>query len=87
MKRIDITMEIGQLGTDCEWPMYSYNRPAYMLWNSIANALHKKGWTEPKIKAWLQSKNPRWALDGSLGDELEALGKKYAAKIYLGHVY
>lgn len=64
-----------------EWPMYSYERPAWMLWNAIAGALAQKGWTEPMIKEWLQSKKARWALDGYLGEEIDALGRGFAETI------
>jgi hypothetical protein len=77
---IDITDKIGPLWQPPqprEWPMYSYDRPSYMLWNSIANTLHERGWTETEIKQWLQSKSTRWALDGSLGDAIEKLGRDY----------
>jgi hypothetical protein len=85
---VDITGHIGPLydpasttGRIAEWPMYSFDRPAYVLWNAIANQLHKQGWDEDEIKAWLQSKLPRWSLDGSLGDALEQLGTEYAKTI------
>lgn len=80
---IDITGKIGNLfhshETPPEWPMYSYSRPAYMLWNAIANGLIAKGWTEEQIKEWMQSKETRWALDGKLGDKILKLGEEYAA--------
>lgn len=82
--RIDITAEIGPLyrrDKEPEWLMYSYERPAYMLWNAIANALWQKGWTKTEIRDWLQSKETRWALDGSLGDALIKLGDDYAKEI------
>jgi hypothetical protein len=84
-RRIDITDKIGSLynGTKelPEWPMYSFDRPAYYLWNAIANGLHQRGWTEEQIKDWLQSKSARWALDGSLGESIEQLGAEFAAII------
>jgi hypothetical protein len=61
------------------WPMYSFERPATLLWNAIAAELNKLGWSDEEIKDWLQSKNPRWALDGELGTLIESLGKMYAA--------
>jgi hypothetical protein len=80
---IDITVKIGPM--DChqfkaEWPMYSYGRPATILWNAIANRLHSKGWSEAQIKEWLQSKETRWALDGELGDALGAIGAAWVDK-------
>lgn len=62
------------------WPMYSYNRPSDILWNAIAANLHKRGWNEKRIKEWLQSKAPRWALDCEMGEALAAVGGKYAAE-------
>ena len=61
--------------------MYSYDRPAYMLWNAIANVLINKGWTEDEIREWLQSKATRWALDGDLGEMIREVGEKYAEKL------
>jgi hypothetical protein len=81
---MDITGKIGdlfQLSAPPEWPMYSFSRPSWMLWDAIANALHDKGWSDSKIKDWLQSRATRWALDGSLGDAIDELGRKYAATI------
>ena len=81
----DCTGKIGPSGgqTNClgelpEWPMYSYERPAYILWNAIAQNLHRRGWTDSQIKEWLQSKNTRWALDGDLGSILVELGDQWA---------
>jgi predicted transcriptional regulator len=79
---IDITGKIGPMfeRVEREWPMYSYERPAWILWDAIANNLHSRGWTEHAIKDWLQSKATRWALDGELGDALRALGDEWAEK-------
>lgn len=80
----DCTGLIGDLYPSTEkpeWPMYSYSRPAYVLWNAIAGELNRLGWTDDEIREWLQSKHPRWALDGSLGDKLRDLGIEYAAKL------
>ena len=84
MKReaYDCTGKIGPLYpavTEPEWPMYSFDRAAYILWNAVAAELSAKGWKDAKIKEWLQSKATRWALDGALGDQLRQLGAKYAA--------
>lgn len=64
-----------------EWPMYSYDRPANMVWNAIAGELSERGWNDDRIMRWLQSKNPRRALDGYLGEALEAVSKLYAKTI------
>lgn len=77
----DFTDKIGSLANDAPWPMYSFNRPAYMLWDALANGLCNRGWTDEQIKEWLQSKGPRWALDGSLGDKLKAIAHEYANTI------
>lgn len=81
----DLTGHVGPLSPelchDRPWPMYSYDRPAHMLWNAIGKQLHAQGWSDAQIKEWLQSKQTRWALDGSLGDQIETLGKLYAANM------
>jgi hypothetical protein len=76
----DCTDLIGPHDSDKPWPMYSYERPAYLVWNAIAGALHKRGWTDSQIKDWLQSKQARWALDGELGEAIQDLGDAYANK-------
>jgi len=65
------------------WKMYSYERPASMVWNIIGQVMTNKGYPEEEIKAWFQSKSPRWALDGSLGDVLENVVKEWAEKEFL----
>jgi hypothetical protein len=75
----DITDRIGPShAIECDWPMYSYERPSYILWNAIAANLHGRGWSDAEIKQWLQSKEARWALDGSLGEALIELGNRFA---------
>jgi hypothetical protein len=77
----DISGKIGPLFLNDkkpDWPMYSYERPGWMLWNAIAGRLHEKGWSDDEIRVWLQSKEPRWALDGELGDAIKAIGEKFA---------
>ena len=67
---------------DSEWPMYSYERPAYTFWNGFANGLKKQGFTDKEIGEWLMSKQARWMLDGKehelsdLGFELSQGAKK-----------
>lgn len=82
-RNYDITGRIGDLFPiqKPEWPMYSFGRPSYMLWNAIAAGLSASGWSEDQIKEWLQSKATRWALDGDLGDDIRKLGEAYAEKI------
>jgi hypothetical protein len=79
----DCTGLIGQLGEDAmaEWPMYSYDAPAYTVWNAIAAEFNKAGWSDDQIKDWLQSKAARWAMDGDLGDAMRAAGAAYARKV------
>jgi hypothetical protein len=88
MTYVDITDRICQLTKEVRHdndqglrPMYSFNSPAHMLWNSIANGLVARGWTEEQVFDWLQSKSARWALDGDLGEAVIELGMKYAANI------
>lgn len=56
----DLTGHIGPLMPElydgCQWPMYSFDRPAHVLWNAIGKQLHAQGWSDAKIKEWLQSK-------------------------------
>lgn len=77
----DRTGKIGALYPDArtpEWPMFSFDRPSMIVWNAIAANLNRRGWSDKRIKEWLASRNTRWALDGSLGDELIALADKWA---------
>lgn len=77
----DCTCYIGPFESNAQWRMYSFERPAYLLWNAIASELHANGWTDNDIKNWLQSKEPRWSLDSDLGEALEDLGRQFAQKI------
>lgn len=82
----DISGRIGALyplhksGEEPEIPMYSYETPAWKLWNAIGETLHEAGWSDEKIFEWLRSKSTRYALDGSLGDAIEEIGRDYAEK-------
>lgn len=86
--QFDLSCHVGPLWKDRrdepQWPMYSFDRPATMLWNAIGRELHAGGWSDKKIKEWLASKSPRHALDGSLGDTITDLGAAYAADILAG---
>jgi hypothetical protein len=62
------------------WPMYSYSRPGYMVWNAIGQHMADRGYTVEQIKKWMQSKNPRHDLDGGLGDALVAAATQWAEK-------
>ena len=80
-KVYDCTLWIGPFLSDAPWSMYSYERPASILWNAIAGEFYRNGWTDEEIKEWLQSKEARWALDGMLGEDIENLGREFAKKI------
>jgi hypothetical protein len=79
MKRLrDITADIGPLyniGAPTI-PMYSFNRPATILWQAVYDAMRAAGRTDAQATEWLQSKAPRWMLDAELGDKLQALGEE-----------
>jgi hypothetical protein len=45
------------------------------------------GATQEQAIEWLQSKDPRRALDGSLGDSLRSLGKAYGEGWVSAFVY
>lgn len=80
----DCTGKIGNLfdyNPQPEWPMYSFDRPSRIVWNAVAGKLHAAGWSDARIKEWLQSKATRWALDGDLGNALAATAESYAAKL------
>lgn len=77
----DCTAYIGPLESNAPWAMYSYDRPGNILWNAIAGKLYERGWSDEEIKAWLQSKEPRWSLDGELGEAIATLGKMYASQV------
>ena len=81
----DLTGHIGpmfpEITAKAEWPMYSFDRPAHIVWNAIAKQLNAAGWSDHKIKEWLQSKSTRYALDGALGEALEAIGTEYGKRI------
>jgi len=57
--------------------MYSFDRPAYLLWQSVFEGLLDRGWTQEEAIAWLQSKGPRHLLDQH-DDALRKIGSEYA---------
>lgn len=63
-----------------DMPMYSYDRPAYMYWNGVANYLRSKGCADKTIAETLAHKHMRWMLD-KYDDDLQMLGYT-AAKAY-----
>jgi hypothetical protein len=83
----DITADIGPLYVRSEpakIPMFSYERPAYLLWQAVFEGLQEGGWSEQQAIEWLQSKAPRFELDGALGDDLQQLGRKVAVQMTRG---
>lgn len=69
-REFDLTGLVGSAdGSSC-WPMYSFDRPAFTVWNALSRRLFERGWSDAEIRTWLQSKEARWALDGALGDAL-----------------
>ena len=81
----DISGKIGPLfpikaGGEAEWPMYSFERPAWKFWNGVASGLKAKGYSEEETKEWLQSKKARWFLD-EFDDKLFELGEQLALKM------
>jgi hypothetical protein len=86
LELFDITGKIGQMDSDCEWPMYSFDRAAYNVWQAAADELQRQGWTVEEIRVLLQSKLPRWDMDcGVLCNELERAGKKFAQAMLKEH--
>ena len=77
MPSTDITGKIGNMfqGEQPEWPMYSFNRPAYAFWQGIANELQDQGYSQKHIQGVLQSKHMRWLFDGQASEQLELLGR------------
>ena len=78
----DYTGRVGPLDPlhGVDWPMYSFDRPAFCFWNGFANGLRRDGWTEDQIKNTLQSKDVRWMLDG-YDQEIDDFGEKFAARL------
>lgn len=80
-ERIDYTGKMGRLypphDDKPEWPMYSYERPAWNFWNGVANGLRDMGYSDEQIKGILQSKAARWLLDKH-DDKLQDLGYSMA---------
>ena len=69
---------VPQAGEDAI-PMYSFARPARMLWQTVFERLIERGWSEEDAIAFLQSKGARHALDGVAGQMIEGVGKFIAA--------
>lgn len=77
MPSTDITGKIGNMfqGEQPEWPMYSFNRPAYAFWQGVATELQEQGYSQQHIQGVLQSKHMRWLFDGGTSEEIEAVGR------------
>ena len=78
MKQLrDITADIGPLYNigPPTIPMYSFDLPATILWQATYDAMREAGRTDAQAVEWLQSKAPRWLLDGEHGEKLRALGE------------
>jgi hypothetical protein len=69
----DFTGKFGQLGSQEEWEMYSFERVSSVFWNGFANELGKRGYNLNQIKTILQSKLMRQLLDGD-DSKIEDLG-------------
>ena len=75
------TLEIGPLEANVNCPMYSYDTPSRLFWRSVIDTLQERGWSEENIKSFLQSKDPRWALDSELGDTIMMVASLYASQV------
>ena len=74
----DISADIGPMAHHASIPttipMYAYARPASILWQAVFEGMIESGKTEKQAIEWLQSKGPRYCLDGTIGDQLRELG-------------
>lgn len=81
----DLSLKVGPLdriGRTRKWPMYSYERPADIVWGALIQVLYEeKGWSQRHIRWWLTSRHCRWALDGSLGDGLTEAARAFARNL------
>jgi len=76
----DITGEIGPINDKSKYPMYSYERPAYIFWQGAYEGMIKLGKTHNEAITILQSKAARWLLDHN--DLLiKNLGKELASSL------
>ena len=81
----DFTGRMGQLGREIkgEWPMYSYERPAWNYWNGVANYLKSVGCTDAEIGEILRHKYMRWMLDHD-DHAIQSLGFETASQFFEG---
>jgi len=72
----DITADIGPMypNNKATVPMYSFDRPAWILWQAVYDAMRAEGCSDEQAIAWLQGRGPRMELDGGLGDKVRVLG-------------
>ena len=78
----DITGEIGPLYESGRpsIPMYSFDRPATILWQAVYDAMRAAGCTHEQAAAWLMSKRARWILDSEMGEQLRAIGHDFGLR-------
>jgi hypothetical protein len=74
----DYTGKMGPLSSGKEWPMYSFERPAYLFWNAFANQLAREGFSERQIQTALQGRDVRHMLDTDQ-DAIEEVGRTLAS--------
>jgi hypothetical protein len=81
----DISGDIGDrvYNSDCSNPMYSFSRPAYILWQGFYDGLRQRGLSHEQAMDEMQSKGTRWMLDGEASKKIERLGQKMAANYTL----
>jgi hypothetical protein len=75
----DISADLGNIDTGKPVEMYSYERPANILWQGVYDGLRSRGMSHRKAVEWLQSRETRWLLDGELGATLTKLGNAIGA--------
>lgn len=77
----DISGDIGSLlvrPAEPAIPMYSFDRPARMLWQCVYDGLIARGWSDADAIAWLQSRGPRHLLDGIAREWISDLADRVA---------
>ncbi len=85
-ERRDITTEIGPKwgpvsGPNPKYPMYSYERPAWIFWQGFYNGLIDCGFSHQTSIEIMQSRDVRHMLDGD-GDEIKDMGYQWATRTY-----
>lgn len=76
----DLSIELGPMFPACgpapKHPMYSYDRPAWLFWQGVADQLQEQGMSEERAIAWLKSSSTRHGLDGAIEIALAELGRR-----------